>query len=269
MRDARRPGLRGDALQSVPGPRRAADHARGRRPAARRGHAAGRDRAGRAVAGSRSSKGRCRSTRSRSADEAFLTNSVRGMLPVARLLARRLARARAGDATPVGAGPRLARIGRHDAMTTVADVAAWLEQFAPSRPGRAVGQRRPALGRSGRGGRAGHDLPDGHADHGRRGDPRAGRADRQPPSGAVPRDEADPGRPGRRPAICGRWPAHGIAIASPHTAFDNTAGRDQRPALPAAGDRRDVAIAADRRRAPPGRARSRSSSSRRKRTARR
>ena len=39
-----------------------------------------------AAAGSRSSKARCRSTRSHSADEAFLTNSVRGILPVSRLL---------------------------------------------------------------------------------------------------------------------------------------------------------------------------------------
>src|SRR5262249_3628074 len=38
------------------------------------------------------------------------------------------------DTTALGLDPTLARIGRRDAaMTTVADVAAWMERFAPSR----------------------------------------------------------------------------------------------------------------------------------------
>src|SRR6202044_2789163 len=38
----------------------------------------------------------------------------------------------ARDAAPVEQGTRLARIRRHDRMKTVSEVAAWLEQFAPS-----------------------------------------------------------------------------------------------------------------------------------------
>src|SRR5262245_16675501 len=44
-----------------------------------------------------------------------------------------MAGARAGHPTPLGPYPPLSPIGRHPDMTTVADVAAWLEAFAPSR----------------------------------------------------------------------------------------------------------------------------------------
>ena len=103
-------------------------------------------------------------------------------------------------------------------MTTVADVTGWLEQFAPARlaePWDNVGLH---LGRPCGRGRAGHDLPDRHADHGRRGDRRAGRADRQPSSDPVSRGEEDPRRlardgvplEARARGYCGCQPAHGV-----------------------------------------------------------
>ena len=120
-------------------------------------------------------------------------------------------------------------------MTTVADVAAWLEAASPRAPGRVVGQRRPALGRPRRRGRAGHDLPDGHARDGRRGHPTS-------EAGAIvshhpvlfKRGQAHPCRPGRRPVISGGWPGPAWRSLSPHTAFDNTRGWDQRRPVPTA-----------------------------------
>ncbi len=67
------------------------------------------------------------------ADEAFLTSSLRGMLPMTRLLGRALP----------APGPMTRELWaetfswlefpRNDKMTTVAHVTAWLEQFAPAR----------------------------------------------------------------------------------------------------------------------------------------
>ena len=148
-------------------------------------------------------------------------------------------------------------------MTTVADVARWLEDFAPSRlaeawdnvgllwgdPDAEVTRVMTCLTVT-------PDRP--------RGDRRAGRADRQPSSRPVPGGQASPGRPARdrdalEPGPRGgrdRQPAHGVR---------QHRGRDQRrPRPPARPGRRGAAPAL-----PAPRRRSRSSSSRPRRTARR
>ena len=71
--------------------------------------------------------------RIRSVDEAFLTNSVRGIRPIARLMNARIAGAGTRDLSTLARDAVLAGIRRKDKMTTVADVTAWLEQFAPAR----------------------------------------------------------------------------------------------------------------------------------------
>ena len=60
-------------------------------------------------------------------------------------------------------------------MTTVADVTAWLEQFAPSRLAESWDNVGLLWGDPAAAVDARHDLPDGHAGDGRRGHPRAGR----------------------------------------------------------------------------------------------
>ena len=59
---------------------------------------------------------------------------------------------------------------KDDFMTTVADLTTWLEQFAPVSTGRAMGQRGVTLGRSSCPGGTRHDVSDGDARVGRRGD---------------------------------------------------------------------------------------------------
>ena len=103
VRHARRPDLRGDPYEPVPGPRRSPDHARDRTgrssPASCAGSCSSRRRIGRARGRGRPGAAR---TRIAAADEAFLTNSVRGMVPVARLLRRRLTGPRARDRDACG-----------------------------------------------------------------------------------------------------------------------------------------------------------------------
>ena len=135
-------------------------------------------------------------------DEAFMTNSLWGMLPIARLMDRELpapgpVTRQLWDETL----PWLA-IRRDNAMTTVADVTAWLEQFAPSRLAEPWDNVGLTVGRSRRTGGTRHDLPDGHPGVGRRGDSRTSRPDRQPPPGALPRGQKDPRRlAGDRPSL--------------------------------------------------------------------
>ena len=108
-------------------------------------------------------------------------------------------------------------------MTTVADVGRWLEAFAPSRLAEPWDNVGLLWGDPTRRGRAGHDLLDRDDRDRRRGD--RGRAElivsHHPVLfKAVKTVRAD------RPEAASLWrlARAGVAIASPHTAFDNTRG---------------------------------------------
>ncbi len=108
-------------------------------------------------------------------------------------------------------------------MSTVAELAHWLEQFAPlslaeswDNVGLLWGDPAAEL-------EPGDDVPDGHASDGTRGDRRRGWADCEPSPGVVSSGQARSGRRPRHGDALGSGPGW-VAIASPHTAFDNTQG---------------------------------------------
>ncbi len=140
----------------------------------------------------------------RGADEVFLTNSVRGILPVMRAFGSGPGIAPWGWAVP---GPWTQRLwikisdwlhqGGPSRMTTVAEVAKWLDEFAPSRLAEAWDNVGLLWGDPTRRGDPGDDLPDCHAPNRPRGDRRPCRTDRQPSPRALQGGQAHPGRPPR------------------------------------------------------------------------
>ena len=77
--------------------------------------------------------GRCDESIWQTADEVFLTNSVRGIVPsrVARADRSRRSRPRGPAGSRDESWPWLH--GGEDAMTTISEVLAWIETFAPRR----------------------------------------------------------------------------------------------------------------------------------------
>ena len=114
-------------------------------------------------------------------------------------------------------------------MTTVDDVARWLEAFAPGRLAEPWDNVGLLWGDPHGGGRAGHDLPDRDVADRPRSDRGAGGADRQPSSGPVQGGETGPGGPSGVRAALEAGTGRGLDLQPPHRLRQH-ARRDQRPA---------------------------------------